>query len=73
MYIDSRFRMLSYTYEDMFVPAGTAESPIRLYGGTTPYEGRVEVFHNGHWGTVCQDGFDQNAAKVVCNAIGYPR
>ena len=57
----------------MFVPAGTAESPIRLYGGTTPYEGRVEIFHNGHWGTVCQDGFDQNAAKVVCNAIRYPR
>ncbi|CAJ1358593.1 unnamed protein product [Effrenium voratum] len=32
--------------------------------------GRVEVFYNGHWGTVCKDGFGGVAAQVVCNELG---
>ena len=47
---------------------------IRLVEGDSPRQGRVEVFHDGEWGTVCTDttaGFTSNHGQVICTQLGY--
>ena len=50
-----------------------ANFSIRLVGGAGNHEGRVEVYFDGEWGTVCDDGFGLTGADVVCRSLGYPR
>lgn len=45
---------------------------VRLTGGRSRFEGRVEICVGGQWGTFCEDRFWDNVdAQVICRQIGY--
>uniref|UniRef100_A0A8D2CF15 SRCR domain-containing protein n=1 Tax=Sus scrofa TaxID=9823 RepID=A0A8D2CF15_PIG len=44
---------------------------VRLVGGSGPHEGRVEIFHDGQWGTVCDDRWELRGGLVICRSLGY--
>ncbi|KAJ8034622.1 hypothetical protein HOLleu_21535 [Holothuria leucospilota] len=44
---------------------------LRLVGGPSNSSGRLEVFFNNEWGTICDDGWDLVDATVACRELGY--
>uniref|UniRef100_A0A8B9SYF4 SRCR domain-containing protein n=1 Tax=Anas platyrhynchos TaxID=8839 RepID=A0A8B9SYF4_ANAPL len=47
-----------------------AESSIRAVGGKDGCSGRVEIWHRGTWGTLCDNAWDMWDAEVACRQLG---
>ena len=57
--------------DDVAISCTPTKVEVRLNGGRDPREGRLEVFYDGTWRSVCRDGFNDAAARVVCNMLGF--
>ena len=63
--VNSSTEVLRVWYLDAGAPV-----MVRLVGGSER-AGRLEVYYNGVWGTVCDDYFNDVAARVACNSLGF--
>ena len=50
-----------------------ADGEINLANGPTYNAGRIEIYHNTVWGTICDNDFDEVAADVACKQLGFLR
>lgn len=58
-------------YVEYVNPVGIVQNgAMRFIGGNGP-AGAVQVYNNGQWGMICDNGWDIRDARVVCRQLGF--
>ena len=60
-----------FTFPCVIFHADCQDGDIRLVGGSSILEGRVEMCYSGVWGTVCHDQWGTADASVVCRQLEF--
>ena len=68
----SYFALLHMLKHDIAIKlANCTNGQLRLIGGSSENEGRVEICYENQWGTVCNNGWNAEDARVVCRQLGF--
>ena len=54
-----------------FLDADSRDGDIRLVGGSYQWEGRVEIYFSGTWGTISDSEWSSDDAQAACRKLGY--
>ena len=66
------FYKIPIDFFDVSIVSGCAYGALRLTGGDTNEEGRVEIpSYNNVWGTICIDGWTTDNSRVVCRQLEF--
>ena len=60
-----------FTHTKMLADRSYREGDIRLVGGPNNWEGRLEIFWSGKWGTVSDSQWTNNEARVTCRQLQH--
>lgn len=60
-------------FTDLSSPTTCVDGDVRLVNSTRANAGRVEVCHDNHYGTVCEDDWSTEDANVVCGQLGFEK
>ena len=56
----------------MVIHTACEHGDVRLVTGTSRYEGRVEFCYGYQWGTICDEDWGDEEARVVCAQLKFP-
>ena len=69
--MDTRIGFVSGKTTGTITISHIADGALRLVNGASEREGILEVFHNGEWGTICDDYWTDDEAEVACRQLGF--
>jgi len=62
----------SFIFHSLLLRLCVSLVEVRLAGDDRPPNaGRLEIYYNETWGTVCDDVFDHKATQVACFMLGF--
>ena len=61
----------NYDFWDIFMHKACRIGDLHLQGNTVQGSGRVEICINNVWGTICDNSWSSNDARVVCKQLGF--
>ena len=67
----SHLAIISYICIVLSIGSICTSGEIRLVGGPTSEEGRVDICSNGNWTQICDSSWTVMDANVACRQLGF--